>query len=54
MSPVFSTYNLIFIFSVVLNGILHPEKKSLFVLPTMKHCIMSVSIYLTVPLPLWH
>lgn len=39
MSPVFSTYNMFFIFSVLLNGILHPEKKC-FLFPTMKHCIM--------------
>lgn len=33
MSPVFSTYNMFFIFSVLLNGILHPEKKMLFIPP---------------------
>lgn len=43
MSPVFSTYNLAFIFSVVLNGILHAEKKCFFELPIMKHVHIPLS-----------
>jgi len=52
MSLLFSIYNLIFVFTVVLSGILHPEKKCNFVLPMIKHCIMSIYIYLMVPLAL--